>query len=291
MIGIHHSKDFDGWCSGAILLKKFPEIELIGWDYGDPIPDIERMRGQNVIMIDISFPMDKMLEMARITERTIWIDHHISANKDFMQSCLENPDLGKIIYVYEDGIAACEIGWKYFYPAHHIPFAVQLLSMYDTWRHDRVHDWEQEILPFQFYMRAMSNCPQNFPHHMLDGSFGWDEIEKCIHTGKAILKYVEAQDTINSTKYTFEADFMGKKAICLNTTAFSSNTVQSVYDPSVHDLMLGFHFNGRHWAVSLRSAKQDVDVSVLAKQRGGGGHKAAAGFEAKTFEDIFKQTT
>ncbi len=86
----------------------------------------------------------------------------------------------------------------------------------------------------------------------------------------------------------FEIEFEGLRAICLNQGAFSSNTLQTVYDPEKHDIMLGFQFNGRFWNVSLRSAKDEVDVSVIAKSRGGGGHKAAAGFEAKTFEGIFK---
>ena len=35
---------------------------------------------------------------------------------------------------------------------------------------------------------------------------------------------------------------------------------------------------GEQWKVELRALRDDVDVSVLAKKMGGGGHKAAAGF-------------
>jgi phosphoesterase RecJ-like protein len=35
---------------------------------------------------------------------------------------------------------------------------------------------------------------------------------------------------------------------------------------------------GGRWKVSLRSSDGDVDVSVIARAAGGGGHKAAAGF-------------
>jgi nanoRNase/pAp phosphatase (c-di-AMP/oligoRNAs hydrolase) len=79
----------------------------------------------------------------------------------------------------------------------------------------------------------------------------------------------------------------GLRAICLNTRAFSSNTLKSVYNPDKHDVMIGFEYTGTKWSISLRS-DNDIDVSVIAKVRGGGGHTKAAGFEVNNFEDIFK---
>ncbi len=38
---------------------------------------------------------------------------------------------------------------------------------------------------------------------------------------------------------------------------------------------------GGRWKVSLRSSDGDVDVSVIARASGGGGHKAAAGFSTE----------
>ena len=39
----YHSKDPDGWVSGAIVKRKYSDIELRGWDYKDPIPPIEEI--------------------------------------------------------------------------------------------------------------------------------------------------------------------------------------------------------------------------------------------------------
>jgi nanoRNase/pAp phosphatase (c-di-AMP/oligoRNAs hydrolase) len=112
-------------------------------------------------------------------------------------------------------------------------------------------------------------------------------IEYAIEKGETILKYQEQQNQINTEKYSFERKvFGGYTAICLNTTIFSSETVKTKYDPSKHDLMLGFSFTGNKWLVSLRS-EGNFDVSLLAKQRGGGWHKNASGFEVLNFEDIF----
>ena len=51
--------------------------------------------------------------------------------------------------------------------------------------------------------------------------------------------------------------------------------------------MIGYCYTGTKWSISLRSSKPEFDVSIIAKQRGGGGHKGAAGFEVDNFKKIF----
>ncbi len=42
----------------------------------------------------------------------------------------------------------------------------------------------------------------------------------------------------------------------------------------------------RHYYVSLRSDSDEVDVSVIAKSLGGGGHRRASGFTCERLEDV-----
>lgn len=286
---IHHNKDLDGFTSGAICRLKFPLAELIGWDYKDPIPDLQQFADKDVILIDISFPMEQMSDLAMIAKSVTWIDHHISAFKDYTNSrSVLMPGLEKIKYVYGTS-AACELGWDYFFPDRPIPPAVQLLGMYDTWREFGTSMWDQQILPFQYYARLVCTSPETFPGTWF---FDIDDAQKylseAIDTGAYIVEYQKEQDRLACQRSAFEATVGGRPAICLNTRFFSSLTMKSVYDPSKHDLMVGFEYTGTKWSVSLRSDKPDVDVSVIAKSKGGGGHKAAAGFECDNFEDIFK---
>ena len=44
----------------------------------------------------------------------------------------------------------------------------------------------------------------------------------------------------------------------------------------VREVMSGPHEG--HWKVSLRATDDDVDVSLIAREQGGGGHRRAAGF-------------
>lgn len=84
VIGIYHSKDLDGICCGAIMKLKYPEITLIGYDYGEDIwekikeSDYPMFRQYpqpvSVIMADVSLPADKMMELSKwCGGRLTWI--------------------------------------------------------------------------------------------------------------------------------------------------------------------------------------------------------------------------
>ena len=288
MICIHHNKDLDGFTSGAIIQRKYPDCKLIGWDYKDPIPDFlyNKFEGEDIIMIDITFPLKTMIELGNICNLTV-IDHHISMKREVDAMEILDPGFLTFVYIYEPNRAACEIGWDYFFPDEEMPSMVQLLGMYDTWRNDDKEVWEKVILPVQYAMRVHCTSPETFPHSYFDESKFKEEYDFICGVGQNIIKYQEQKDMLQCQRSSFERTLDGLRAICLNTTAFSSNTMVSVYDPAKHDVMVGLEYTGKLWAVSLRSSKPDVDVSVIAKARGGGGHKAAAGFEVKNLDEIF----
>lgn len=273
MICLYHSKDLDGLCSAAVVLKKYPNCTQIGWDYGDPIPELPG--SEDVIMVDISFKMEIMHSIVQ-KHKLIWIDHHASARKEYLEYFGEWGE-AYMTYVYSSKVSACEITWNYLYPDVPVPYAVDLLSKYDTWRGFETTEWKERILPFQYGMRAKCNTPQSILD--LNGSI-FNEIEE----GKIIIGYMKKQNEKLCTSNCFVRPFMGYTALCLNVPYIDSDTMISVYDPSKHDLMLSFDFVGTHWSFSLRS-KNNIDCSALARRLGGGGHAQAAGFEVEHLSD------
>ena len=67
--------------------------------------------------------------------------------------------------------------------------------------------------------------------------------------------------------------------IALNKMLTNSQIFDSVWDNQKYDAMLTFGWRKGKWTVSLYSDKDDIDVGIIAKGRGGGGHKGAAGFQ------------
>ena len=301
MICIYHSKDLDGYSSGAIVKKKYPEAKLIGYDYGQPFPWEEFKKGDKVIMIDVSLSMpDMFLLGATVGEGNFtWIDHHKSAIEDFNKYIEEirinskpYPDitfdmfLSFVTPVLEIGIAACEIGWKYLFPDEKIPTAIELLGKYDTWRNGDKKEWENVILPFQYGMRLICNTADSFPKELLTFN-GVNYVVDILHNGQTTLAY-QKQMNEAACKKAFEAKFKDLRAICLNIGGANSTVFDSVWDEEKYDVMIPFQFDGEVWKFSLYTTKE-IDLSVYAKSFGGGGHAKACGFQAINLHSVLTQ--
>lgn len=294
MICIYHSKDLDGYCSGAIVKRKYPHAKMVGYDYGQPL-EIE-VTGEPIIMVDVSVPMGMMMKLSELSNHQLtWIDHHASAIKDYNEYIEKysqgNKEAVKVFCtaILQDGISACEGAWQFLFPKEPMPTAVKLLGEYDTWRNKDKDRWDNAIMPFQYGMRAFCQSPETFPHQLFD----WYDIVtdnpvyNIIHDGKLILDYQKTQNE-RACKSAFEITFEGLRAITLNNGGANSQVFESVYDESKHDVMIPFFFTGKYWTFSLYTTKPEVDCSIIAKSKGGGGHKKAAGFQLKDLPDEFK---
>ena len=270
MIVYYHSADLDGICSGAICRLKYPDAKFIGYDYGEPI---DMIPDEDIIMVDVSLPMDQMEKYASISKSFIWIDHHVSAIKEYTKLVAEKGDIG-IRAVLKVGLAACELTWDYFFGAP-IPKVIKLLGRYDVWDQSDPVLWKNEILPFQYWARSEFPDLNAFYFPTLP------VVDIIMKNGASILRYQAAQDERNATK-AFPVTLDNLKGIALNTSRFNSMEFESVWNEENYDFMMAFQYTGIDWKVSLYTTKDDVDCSKMAKERGGGGHRKAAGYRTKS---------
>ena len=291
-LGIYHSKDTDGHFSGAVLKYKYPDIELRGWDYKDEVPSFETMDGfDEIILIDVTFPFDILQELGTKTKLTV-IDHHVSFKKQVDNHLqvghdVVTDDLKYITfeYIYDEKLSACELGFKYYFG--YIPPIIELVGKYDTWRANGTSEWETVVLPMKYYLYGKVNKPDDVKNYWFD-KYSGDTVDSMLEIGESIMEYERKMDESKTNSYAFEREAYGLRALCINTNFMSSETMMTKFDSSKHDVMIGFAYNGNNWGVSLRSVGDKVDVSQIARERFGGGHKNASGFQAATFEDIFK---
>lgn len=81
---IYHSVDADGVFSALIINHwhymmegpKSPEMVLVGWTYGDRVPEQINEEFDTVFLVDIVLPGPVMKSLVSKTQ-VIWIDHHI----------------------------------------------------------------------------------------------------------------------------------------------------------------------------------------------------------------------
>jgi oligoribonuclease NrnB/cAMP/cGMP phosphodiesterase (DHH superfamily) len=292
----YHSADLDGHCSGAIVKMKYPECELIGIDYGQPFP-WEKITDpeEEVFMVDFSLqPFEEMIRLHGIC-KLIWIDHHIAAIREASRTEYDVIIKGRRM----DGQAACQLCWEWCYPGKAVPRAVFLLGRYDVWDHT-----DPDTLPFQYAVRLYNTTPglsltekygedKNMISYI--GVFSWDSYltdkhcsdrnpqwQYALSQGRTILAYITSENAKYCRAGSFEAEVGGLKCICVNRLMASSQVFESVWDPEKYQAMaaFGLRADGK-WTVSLYSTREDVDVSVVCKALGGGGHKGAAGFQSE----------
>jgi len=282
MICIYHSADNDGFASGAIMKRKYTNAVMIGYNYGEQLILPKDYNGEPIIMADVSMKMPEMKKLAEVSNNQFtWIDHHRSKIQEYYDFVGD----GELFCtsVLEDGISACEGTWKYLFPDEPMPRGILLLGEYDTWRNGDKDRWENQIIPFQFGMRSICNSVETFPSYLFGDN---DEIiDLIIEKGKAIIKY-QSMVHQHIFRSAFEYEFEGLRAICMNIGGVNSEAFKSVYDESKHDIMIPFFFTGKHWKFSIFTTKE-IDCSLIAKKRGGGGHAKACGFEVNDISEVF----
>jgi len=274
---IFHRVDYDGLGSMAVTkeaLKKYTNnpIDIFGYNYNDPIPDFENYLSvyDAIFLVDISFPSEEMIKLKE-SGKAVWIDHHITQIQESEELGYDDMEGIRI-----DGVAACELCWKYFNSGIEIPKPILYLSHYDTWRHD-VFNWDKEILPFQYGLRAKYSLnAQLFSQEFLDIL---DNFESIRESGVGILKYLNGTWKGSVKGYAFDVEVAGKyKGVCMLTSTFGSSQFDSVKDQ--YDVYICVNRKSPEvYNFSMYVNDHcDFDAGALMKSLySGGGHKGAAG--------------
>ena len=274
----YHSADLDGHCSGAIVKYKFPKCEMFGINYGDEFPWETINQDETIFMVDFGLqPFFPHMVDLHLKCNLIWIDHHKSAIQEYEVARVNDLELAiPGALCFDNSCAGCELTWTHLFDSE-VPRAVRLLSQYDVWNHS-----DADTLPFQFGLRQYETHPnEQIFWRQLFGVDGINPLDQIIGEGTIILNYQASENKKYCSECAFETELDGLKCIAVNKMLTNSQVFDSVWDNEKYHVMLTFGFRKGKWTVSLYSDREDVDVSIIAKERGGGGHKGAAGFQCE----------
>lgn len=279
-----HKMDHDGKLSGAIARKYFEEKKepfyLYPYNYDQPLPIGEFDKTDKIFFLDVVCqPYTGMQALIDSGYDVIICDHH----KSFLETEIHKQTKGNCSLDF----AGCELTWKYFYPNEPVPEFVRLLGRYDMW--DKYNEeWETRILPFQWGMRNNRTDPVNY-YAIWDDLFHDNDqsiMNAIMEEGQIILNYQKKMYANYTATYSFEAKLENHpelRLICLNSPGGNSMMFDEKWDPLLYDAMFVFVCKGDSYICSLYTVK-DLDLSVIAKSYGGGGHAQACGFSAKRVE-------
>ena len=275
MLCIYHIADHDGKGSAAIVKSVFPETELMGLNHDMEIPYAEIEKHNKIVICDIALPVKYMLELNQKIDLT-WIDHHISVINEYnelMQSGEYKPIKGK----REVGTAALVLTWQYFYPEKELPEGLRLLGLND------IYDLrDRRVRPFEY---AVQTFGVNRPTDKIWTQLINNEIniKEMVEKGNAILSWVRHRNYRLVRGMAFESEYKGLKCICSNMAQGQSEFFDSLENNRDFDFMVNFFMNKKNrWNLTFYTYKNNVDVSKIAAEFGGGGHAKAAGASSLT---------
>jgi oligoribonuclease NrnB/cAMP/cGMP phosphodiesterase (DHH superfamily) len=273
---IYHRADYDGIFSREVAKRFLPATtNYIGWDYGDPVPEIPL--DTKLYMIDLS--IDALMTFPGL----IWIDHHKSAIEKF-PAALKGYRI--------DGVAACRLAYQWFLKEQRDlagmvwmlpdklefderrveePLALTLAGEYDVW----VHKGDGAV-EFQFGLDAQ---PELDWDELFDSA---DYVNKLVGEGAIAMRCYTKRDAVNVTERGFIHQWEGLNFLTLNTVRSNSNSFAARDVPETgHDALMTYFWNGKVWTFSLYHAKhnKEIDLSAIASKYKGGGHKGACGFQ------------
>lgn len=261
---IYHANCVDGFTAAWCAWLKYGDVgvEYIPAQYGDPPPS--NIEGQDVLIVDFSYPRDVLLRMRDDATSFFRVfDHHKTAEADLK---------GLDFCVFDMERSGAGLTWDLLW-GNPRPLLVDYVEDRDLWR-------------FKLnYSKEINACIGSYPYDFETWSIlSTSDLDDLITQGKAVLramdKHIATQLPLASLEY-----FAGYKDIpVLNCTYAISETIGALSEG--HPFAVGWfqRANGQY-VYSLRS-RSDFDVSEVAKKFGGGGHKNAAGFTVRHRERL-----
>ncbi|MFA5265680.1 MAG: hypothetical protein WC378_17815 [Opitutaceae bacterium] len=298
---IYHSADYDGIFCREIARKFLGEkdVEFIGWNYGNQAIEIEEDGNgkfkSKVYIMDLSpdcvAGLPETWTEGIYDDPVIWIDHHKTSIETWP----------KEIPGYRiDGVAACRLAWQWFslyaswdprelYPPYPLPakqdfidrkvsepLSVRLAGEYDIWDKRDPDAWT-----FQYGIRIVDEGADFWEALLRLDPIGEKAVFETLENGRIAQRYAVKTDAGTCKSRTWIMEWEGLKFLCINSARFNSLVFAARDLPETgHDALMGFCFDGKQWNFSLYHAKHktDLDLSVIAKKYGGGGHRGACGF-------------
>lgn len=272
MLCIYHIADHDGKGSAAVVKSIYPDTEFMGLNHDMEIPYDEIRKHDQIVVCDISLPLDFMFELSENKDFT-WIDHHISVIKEYDEAVKNGKK--EIKGLRRVGTAAICLTWEYFYPDKPVPEGIKLIGLNDIFDLK-----DKRVRPFEYAVQSLGvNRPQDkIWEKLINNKI---DIKATVEKGEAILSWIKIRNYRLVRSLGFESQFMGYKCICANMPQGYSEFFDSLPNIKEYDVMINFYMNKKNtWNLSFYTDKDNVDVSKIAATFGGGGHQKAAGASA-----------
>ncbi len=285
---LYHGGCADGWSAAwAAWTKLGDAADYQPVSHGDDPPDVT---GREVYILDFSWRAKGMLDIVTSARKLTLIDHHASAEQELIALTGCDATLSVVFDVTKCG---ARLAWEYFHPNEPAPFLIEIVEDRDLWKWElpesrALNAWlgvQERTFETWDTIAGSLSAPYLERGLMLEDGRGYpdqwvydDDMDYALSSGNAILAYERAVIESHIRQAT-EREIAGHKVLVTNATTLVSEITGELargrpFAATYRDVP------GRGLRIwSLRSREGGIDVSEIARSLGGGGHRAAAGFQ------------
>ena len=204
-----------------------------------------------------------------------------------MNDRIENQ--GKHVVIHDNNKSGAMLAWKYFHPDTEVPMFIKHIDDYDRWIF--------ALEGTKAFQKALWSQPFDFKAWkiiFLTPGYETDAYHLMYAEGKAILRAHDqnVQAVLKGAKRpctiigTFDAKIVGLACNC--PSHLTSDVGHQLANES-GSYGLCWYVNKDNLVICSLRSNGDYDVSAIAKEFGGGGHRNAAGFTT-TIQTIMEWT-
>lgn len=260
---IYHANCADGFAAAWVVRHSFGpgNVEFLAANYGDPPPDVT---DREVYIVDFSYKRAVLEAMFKTCASLTVLDHHKSAQEDLVGLFPIEPRAKIIFDMHRSGAM---ITWDYFFPLMNPPILLEHIQDRDLWlfKLDGTRDVHASVVSYPYDFEI------------------WDRL--IVMPTRMLRTSGEAIDR-KHRKDVAELVGVAKRSMMVGgVTVPVANLPYTLASDAGNLMAQGFPFAATYMdtpkgrVFSLRSNKETgIDVSLIAKIYGGGGHKNAAGF-------------
>jgi hypothetical protein len=283
---LYHGNCKDGFGAAWAIWKRWPDCQFIAVHHGQELPDVT---GHHVLFVDFAPKIDWVWPNSFKSRSMVIIDHHKTSADDMrrlppfhggqnsLRSAFQinwtqnSPEVAVWFDMHQSG---CAMAWRFAHPDEKTPSGLIRIEDRDLWQWNFPNTRD--------FCAAVDSYPMEFP--VWDFLMDPENFYNLVDQGEILNRghFMVVEELLANVYW----DVIGEHKVPVVNAPYR-------YASDVgHQLLKKFpeapfaacwSRSGDAVRWSLRSEDSRVDVSEVARGKGGGGHRNAAGFEYKAF--------
>jgi uncharacterized protein len=292
VVCLYHDDCPDGMGAAWALSKRFPRAEFICVRYNESLP--KALTGKIVYIVDFCYALSDLIALSVIAEEVHVLDHHkgmgeVIENYNWTMHFL-GFDVNKYNAVFDETRSGAKLTWETLLPKYHTPLIIDYISDRDLW-HFRLDETEAVMAGLGSYAMDLTTWDELFcwnpdfrnknpenPHSMpLNLHSHYLAMGTLEREGRVILRkmQIDAKRLISRTERKIVLSGYEVPLVNIPRTLISETlAILAKNQP----FAVSYFDSAEFREFSLRSSTEGMNVDVIAKLYGGGGHVHSAGF-------------